>query len=38
MKLMFVEVKKAYVNVKCDEEEWVELRDQFKKFGMYAKL
>ena len=25
-KLMFVDVKKAHLNAKCDEEEWVELR------------
>ena len=23
---------------KCDEEEWVDLPDEFKKFGKYAKL
>ena len=32
MKLMFVEVKKAHLNAKCDEEEWVELPDEFIKF------
>ena len=35
---MFVDVKKAHLNAKCDEEEWVELPDEFKKFGWYAKL
>ena len=38
VKLMFVDVKKAHLNAKCDEEEWVELPDEFKKFGRYAKL
>ena len=35
MKVMFVDVKKAHLNAKCDEEEWVELPDDFfsKKFG-----
>ena len=38
VKLMFVDVKKAHLNAKCDEEEWVELLDEFKKYGRYAKL
>ena len=38
VKLMFVDGKKAHLNAKCDEEEWVELPDEFKKFGRYAKL
>ena len=38
VKLMFVDVKKAHLNAKCDEEEWVELSDEFSKFGRYAKL
>ena len=38
VKLMFVDVKKAHLNAKCDEEEWVELPDEFKKIGRYAKL
>ena len=33
VKLMFVDVKKAHLNAKCDEEEWVELPDEFKKMG-----
>ena len=33
VKLMFVDVKKAHLNAKCDEEEWVELPDEFKKIG-----
>ena len=32
VKLMLVDVKKAHLNAKCDEEEWVELPDEFKKF------
>ena len=31
VKLMFVDVKKAHLNAKCDEEEGVELLDEFKK-------
>ena len=38
VKLMCVDVKKAHLNAKCDEEEWVELPDEFKNFGRYAKL
>ena len=38
LKLMFVDVKKAHLNAKCDEEEWVELPNEFNKFGRYAKL
>ena len=38
VKLMFVDVKKAHLNAKCDEEEWVVLSDEFKTFGRYAKL
>ena len=38
VKLMFIDVKKAHFNAKCDEEEWVALPDEFEKFGMYAKL
>ena len=33
VKLMFVDVKKAHLNAKCDEEEWVELPDELKKLG-----
>ena len=28
----------VHLNAKGDEEEWVELPDVFKKFGMHAKL
>ena len=38
VKLVFVDVKKAHLNAKCDEEEWVELPNEFRKFGWYAKL
>ena len=31
VKLIFVDVKKARLNAKCEEEEWVELPDEFKK-------
>ena len=32
VKLMFVDVKKAHLNAKCDEEEWVELGGRIQKF------
>ena len=38
VQLMFVNVRTAHLNAKCDEEEWVELPDDLKKFGRYAKL
>ena len=38
VKLMFVDVKKAHLNAKCEEEEWVEVPNEFKNFGRYAKL
>ena len=34
---MFVNVEKAHLNAKCDEEDWVEVPDEFKKFARYAK-
>ena len=37
VKLMFVDVKKAHLNAKCDEEDWVGVPDEFKKFARYAK-
>ena len=37
MKLM-IDVKKAHFIAKCEEEEWVGLLDEFKKFGKCAKL
>ena len=33
-----IDLKEAHLNAKCDVEEWVELPDEFKKFGKYAKL
>jgi len=38
MKLMYIDVKKAHLNAKCDEEEWVELPREFWEWGRYAKL
>ena len=35
---MFIDVKKAHVNAKCDEEGWVALPDEFERFRRYAKL
>ena len=37
VKLVFIDMKKAHFNA-CDEEEWVKLLDELKKFGKYAKL
>ena len=37
VKFMFVDVEKAHLNAKCDEEDWVEVPDEFKKFASYAK-
>ena len=31
VKLIFIDVQKAHFNTKCDEQEWVELPDEFKK-------
>ena len=33
IKLMYVDVKKAHLNAKCDEEEWVELPMEFENGG-----
>ena len=38
IKLMFIDVRKAHLNAKCDEEEWVELPEEFEKYGIYATL
>ena len=40
VKLVFIAltVKKAHLDAKCEEEEWVELPDEVKKFGKSAKL
>ena len=37
-KLMFIDVRKAHLNAKCDEEEWVELPEDFKQYGRFARL
>ena len=37
-KLMFVDVKKAHLNARCDLEEWVELPEEFHEHGRYARL
>ena len=33
VKFVLIEVNEAHFTEKCDEEEWVELPDEFKKFG-----
>ena len=38
VKLMFIDVRKAHLNAICEEEEWVELPEEFWKWGRYAKL
>ena len=38
VKLMFIDVRKAHLNARCDEEEWVELPEEMWKWGKYAKL
>ena len=38
VKLMLIDVKKPHLNAKCKEEKWVELPDESKNFGRYAKL
>ena len=38
VKLKFIGVKKAHLNAKCDEEEWVELVHEFMQFGKFATL
>ena len=35
---MFVDVKKAHLNARRDEVEWVELADELEEHGWYAKL
>ena len=37
-KLMFIDVRKAHLNPTCDDEEWVELPEEFWSWGRYAKL
>ena len=38
MDVMFVDVRKAHLNAKCDEEEWVELPEEFEEWGKFARL
>ena len=38
VKLMFIDVRKAHLNAKCDEEEWVELPEEMWGWGRYARL
>ena len=38
IKLMFVDVRKAHLNAVCDEEVFVELPEEFEKYGRYARL
>ena len=38
IKLMFIDVRKAHLNAVCDEEAWVELPEEFWKWGRYARL
>ncbi|MEM8827096.1 MAG: hypothetical protein AAGD40_09285, partial [Pseudomonadota bacterium] len=36
IKLMFIDVRKAHLNAKCEDEEWVELPEEFWERGRYA--
>ena len=36
--LMFIDVRKAHLNAVCEEEEWVELPEEFWEHGRYARL
>ena len=40
MKLTFVDVKKAHLNARCgeDEEKWVDLLEEFSRYGNHARL
>ena len=38
VKLLFIDVKKAHLNAKGDEEDWVEWPNEFKKLGKYVRL
>ena len=38
VKLMFLDVRKAHLNAECNEEEWVELPEEFWEWGKYARL
>ena len=38
VKIMFIDVKKAHLNAKCDEQEWVRLPAEFAEWGQFARL
>ena len=38
VKVIIADVKKAHLNARCDEEEWVELPDEFEEHEKYATL
>ena len=38
VKLIFIDVERAHLTAKRDEEEWVDLPDEFMKFGKYGRL
>ena len=38
IKLMFIDVRKAHLNARCDEEEWVELPEEMWEWGRYVTL
>ena len=38
MKLMFIDVRKAHLNAECNEEEWVELPEEFWRWGRWARI
>ena len=38
VKLIFIDVKNAHLNTKCDEQEWVKLPSEFWEWGRYARL
>ena len=35
---MFVDVKKAHLNAKCEEDKWKELPEECRQFGRYARV
>ena len=38
MKLIINDVRKAHLNARCEEEELVELLEEFWEYGRYARL